>query len=493
MQVEDYKLRDVDVKGKNEKACVLKSALNEEYEILLDKNGNPVPLGKGGAGIVYIARRASDKKIFVFKEIIAKDDDAIKKQIRTNITNLIEKPLKYRGKEIEALVKPIDVVDLKQSKHFGYIMEYVNTNDYMQLPKIQGTGYLDAEILSKIMMNIACFLDSIHTRGKVYKDLSDGNILINKETGAIRVIDCDNINSSNKYETQTVMGTPGFMAPEIYDTHSPTQTSDYFSMAVFFFKLLVNVDPFLGKKHKGILHDKDGFKQIYSTDILYIFDSQDDSNSIDGYYDDEIVKQIKNFFNGLPKEIKQLFDKTFSSGIRDVSQRATTQDWISVLESIQNTGCNVCPKCGYKNFYSQSKCLECSKKLTPLTPHTSQSILKTQPPPLQNPINIVTFDVYVNGVYCRQETKKSNEEGMFKVRFEKKNGGIIIPYKIHYSSEKKLLGIQNNSDVMWEIEDKPKKLCGKGQTVKLEKDRGIVIKLPPPETKEIKIKILDVK
>ena len=375
-------------------------------------------------------------------------------------------------------------------------MEFVDTEKYMVLKKIKKNP--NAEILCKTMMNIAVFFDSIHARGMVYQDINKGNILINPETGDIRIIDCDNINPAGEFDLPTVKGTPGFMAPEIYDPNGrPTIHSDYFSMAIFFFWILVRADPFLGKKHDDKFRDDyEDLKQIYSTDILYIFDSNDRSNSINESHIDKAKRdQTTKFFNRLPKEIKELFERTFSKGIKDVYQRARTDGhdgWISVLKSIQKIGYNECKKCGYKNFYSQSECLECSKKLTPLTP-PPEPITKTQPPPLPNPINIVTFDVYVNGVYCRQETKKSNEEGMFKVRFEKKNGGIIIPYKIHYSSEKKLLGIQNNSDVMWEIEDKPKKLCGKGQTVKLEKDRGIVIKLPPPETKEIKIKILDVK
>ena len=325
------------------KVIVLESKSGEEYEVILNDKGNPENLGGGGAGKVYKVRRASDNKIFAFKEITIKDD-AICQQIRKNIETLIKTPLKYQEKEIEVLAKPIDVVELKNSKHFGYIMEFVDTEKYMVLKKIKKNP--NAEILCKTMMNIAVFFDSIHARGMVYQDINKGNILINPETGDIRIIDCDNINPAGEFDLPTVKGTPGFMAPEIYDPNGrPTIHSDYFSMAIFFFWILVRADPFLGKKHDDKFRDDyEDLKQIYSTDILYIFDSNDRSNSINESHIDKAKRdQTTKFFNRLPKEIKELFERTFSKGIKDVYQRARTDGhdgWISVLKSIQKIGYN---------------------------------------------------------------------------------------------------------------------------------------------------------
>ena len=229
---------------------IVKSTTGVEYAI-------GKKLGAGGVASVFRARRLSDKKECVFKEYVpAPETRRTHSAIKKNIQNLMRNPLTEDDgvTPLHSFIGPMDkdsLIELPASKSFGYVMELVDTKAFLPVPKLwHHDMYPDADILCKACANIAQLFKRIHFKGWCYKDINEGNIYINNKTGDIRIIDCDNISVQS---SKTIKATDGFMAPEVYVTSTPDTYTDYFSMAVLFYRLFVGGFPMDGKKTRSFL------------------------------------------------------------------------------------------------------------------------------------------------------------------------------------------------------------------------------------------------
>lgn len=122
------------------------------------------------------------------------------------------------------------------------IMELVDLQDYTTIKKAWCGKYPSCDAICKIIQNFARFFETIHSSyGMCYKDVNEGNIFFNPSSGAIKIIDNDNIGYADKF---TIKGTSGYMAPEVVLGAKPDHNSDKFSFAVFVYRLLVGGYPF---------------------------------------------------------------------------------------------------------------------------------------------------------------------------------------------------------------------------------------------------------
>ena len=81
----------------------------------------------------------------------------------------------------------------------------------------------------------------------------------------------------------SVLGTPGFMAPEVLlGQAKPSARSDLFSLAVLLFRLLTRHDPFRGQRELEIrCLDEPARRRLYGDEALFIFDPDDPHNRPD--------------------------------------------------------------------------------------------------------------------------------------------------------------------------------------------------------------------
>lgn len=379
----DYTKKKISINKKNKSLeNVIKSENNIEY-VLPDENQDS--LGRGGAGRVRTVIRASDGKEMAFKEFIIKpDNQTFISNLKENIIKLIDHPIISRNKDInESIILPLDLIELKASKSFGYIMEKVDTSKYISLTRLGKSEFIpDAKILATIGRNIALVFHEIHSQKGGYKDINEGNILINFENGSIRLIDCENISEKN-YEV--IFGTVGFVAPEVFESNLPDFRSDQHSMAVFFFKLLMGGHPLIGEKaieymRSNGLYEGDAASVIYGKDSLFIFDENDSSNSITS-----LVKSDASFRNiffrwtFLPPIIKECFHETFSKGLHKKELRTIDIKWASRFSKILNSGLVKCPNCGKYNFKDSEIKNSCFYCKTSFNVQTEEAIPKALP------------------------------------------------------------------------------------------------------------------
>lgn len=445
---------------------IVKSTTGVEYVI-------GKKLGSGGVAKVYKARRLNDKKECVFKEYVPSPESRrMHNAIKRNIQNLMKNPLtEDDGKTpLRSFIGPLDkdsLIELPQSKGFGYVMELVDTKSFLPVPNLWHRDvYPDAFIICKACINIAHLFRRVHFKGWCYKDINEGNIYINNKTGDIRIIDCDNISVQS---TKTIKGTDGYMAPEVYVTSTPDTYTDYFSMAVLFYRLLVGGYPMDGKKTRQYLLNnnlsvQEAASTIYGSMAVFAFDPKDQSNEIRKLVDplNPLLYEIQTKrWNRLPVEIQQSFIQTFSTGLTNANRnkRATDRDWMKTFEGLQNGGLVKC-KCGKLNFGDKQKKVECNfcKAKLPLLRITELTTVMFK---ARRDIAPTHLDIVAK--------RKQQLQG--KAIYAGLNEGWM---RIEYSKSKNMLSAVNLSNYMWTVSDSGiKKACAPGNRVVLKE--GLVI------------------
>jgi eukaryotic-like serine/threonine-protein kinase len=278
-------------------------------------------------------------------------------------------PKDNNGQADKRFVWPQDIIDSEDG--FGYTMDFVETNKYITLHEltyhlyIKEENYIPGGILCDICINIAEAFKTLHSAGYCYKDISSNNIVFNIKTGDVLIFDVDNVVVSG--EIGEIQGTPKFMAPEVIlgKTH-PDSQSDRFSLASYFFHLLVGHYPFEGKlrddyvEKNGPLGEK-AFQAIYGTNPVFCFHPFDTSNNLNSA---DYIKIVERWENTIPQELKQKFIKTFVKGLpfNMRTERATNSDWVKLFTKFKQN-IIIC-SCGKWYFPGTLKCIKCQKVLT---------------------------------------------------------------------------------------------------------------------------------
>lgn len=478
--------------GKTVTDKVVKSTTGVEYAI-------GKKFDSGGVGSVFRALRLSDKKACVFKEYVPSPGTRrVHNAIKQNIQNLMQKPLTEEDgvTPLRSFVGPMDkdsLIELPASRGFGYIMKLVDTKVFLPIVKLRHSIYTypDADILCKSCINIAHLFKRIHFRGWCYKDINEENIYINNKTGDVRVIDCDNISVQS---VRTVNGTPnGYMAPEVYITRTPDRFTDYFSLAVLFYRLFVGGYPLDGKRTREYLINNnlsimEASATIYGTMALFAFDPKDKSNEIRGLTDplDPFLYEYQTkLWERLPTEIQRGFIQTFSAGLKfdDNYKRTSDSKWIRIFENLQTTGLIRC-HCGRMNFGDTKKpvkCIFCNAILPQikLLPSPTLKTVKKAIPKII-PKSVVAVNELTTVEFKARRDIAPTHLNITVKRKQQLPGNDVYPglnegwMRIEYSRRLNMLSTVNLSRHTWTIsENGVNTTCAPGERVIIKK--GLVI------------------
>jgi serine/threonine-protein kinase len=198
-------------------------------------------IGKGVMGVVYkafdpIIRRTVALKV-IRKEFI-EDDQA----------DTLVARFKHEAQAAGQLSHPgiVAIYEYGEEGAIAYIaMEYVQgrgLRDYFQ----RGTRFGLSDTVS-ILTQLLDALDYAHQAGVVHRDIKPANIIV-MSNGKVKVADFGiaHLDSSNLTQAGTIIGTPGYMAPELYTGKSVDRRADIFSAGVVLYELLTGVKPFTG-------------------------------------------------------------------------------------------------------------------------------------------------------------------------------------------------------------------------------------------------------
>lgn len=267
----------------------------------------------------------------------------------------------------------------------GYIMlkadEHASLKEYLTPPDDPDgfdnwykTGYTFKKRY-QIIANLFSALREIHLAGLIFTDLSPNNIMVHKRQNQIVFIDTDN----TRRRTDSylgVIGTPGYMAPEVYRKPNAvlakaynvdpqilstcgriTPESDIFSAAIIAFQLLTLQHPFIGDEiEEGTAEDETRALEI-KTDFIFKPGTTNSSTfGLTTKYEEITTPQIR-----------KLFERVFVDG-RDYPGLRPTDD--EFFEAFQEAADLIveCPHCGFSRLYdsgSRNDCINCGSSIGP--------------------------------------------------------------------------------------------------------------------------------
>ncbi len=452
-----------------------KKMIIKKGEILTDANRKQYiigeRLGTGGQAQVRRVRLSSTGEEFACK--IYKEDPT---GIQKNIEQLINLgPLKDKdGNVLTEVVSPKILVTQDGKEGFGYIMDLVDLDDYATIPQAWSNPAKcpSAKAMCRIIQNLARVFEAIHrSYGMCYKDINEGNIYFNPKTGDIKVIDNDNIGIK---DTKSILGTPGYRAPEVVLGDLPDNCSDRFSLAVFAYRLLCGGYPFDGpftdhycESHgQGI--DTGAERVVYGSEAVFTWHPTDKRNSI-ALRSDVRSKGQTQYWMNLPKEIKELFISTFVTHLaKDKREgRPDNEDWIETFRRIEQTLIK-CPHCGAVTFSDSGRCFECEGDLgtdVAYRHHALFNILRAGEASLK--LKVQPGDVYTVGKLM----KGMPDDRIFRILYNKKYD---------------MIGISNLSTLTWTAiyGDGKRQKVVPGKTVQLKKAMRIAVM---PRTLQINV------
>ena len=164
-------------------------------------------LGRGGMGIVYLARDlALDRPV------------AVKMLPPLSALAVVHRERFIREARITASLShpnivPIHTFEVADDCAF-FVMAFVDGETLEE--RIRRVGPLDAESAMRILREVAWALDHAHLRGIVHRDVKPGNIMLERESGRVLVTDFGIAHGQTEAGTVTAMafGTRGFASPE---------------------------------------------------------------------------------------------------------------------------------------------------------------------------------------------------------------------------------------------------------------------------------------
>jgi serine/threonine protein kinase len=203
--------------------------------------------------------------------------------------------------------------------------------------------------LATACANLSDAFLNLHGLGLCYRDISQGNIFFDPNSGDVLVCDNDNVGVNDG--PTSILGTPRFMAPEVVRGEVlPSARTDLFSLAVLLFLMLINDHPLDGAKEVAIhCFDYNAMVRLYGKEPVFIFDPYDKSNEpIPGYQDNAIA-----FWPIYPTFLRKLFITSFTEGLRDPDNgRVRETNWRNGMSMLRDSIFNC--SCGAENFYDQA-------------------------------------------------------------------------------------------------------------------------------------------
>ena len=184
-----------------------------------------------------------------------------------------------------------------------------------------------------ISTRLARAVRRMHSAGLAHSDLSNKNVLIDPKSGGAVIIDCDSLVVPQIYPPD-VLGTPGYIAPEVLSTQKleltdpkrnlPSIKTDRYALAVLIYEYLLGRHPLRGPKVNSTISGEEDELLSMGARAVWIEDPQDKSNRPDSAY-------LKVPYLKLGPYLAPLYERVFGEGLHDPDARPDAGSWEQAL------------------------------------------------------------------------------------------------------------------------------------------------------------------
>lgn len=238
-------------------------------------------VGKGAYGTVFKVRRRSDKKVYAMKTI--------------NISTMDKKGILSTLNEVRILCSLEhpniagykDAFLNKNGKELCIIMEFIGGGDLGE--KIaeckKKRYYINEEIIWKYTIQTLLGLKVLHDMKIIHRDIKSANLFLTEDYETLKVGDLNVAKIAKNDLASTQIGTPYYLAPEIWQNKVYDYRCDVFSLGCVMYEMAALKVPF------EAVSLQDLFKKITKGTI----------KRLPSRYSDELYDCIKLFLEKNPK------------------------------------------------------------------------------------------------------------------------------------------------------------------------------------------------
>ena len=197
-------------------------------------------LGRGGMGVVYLAR---DLEL---------DETVALKVLRTEIAGSEEAARRFRSEiKLARRIRHHNVCGIHEYGQEGQlrfiVMEYVEGSTLRQLLRQRGRFPTDEAF--DVAIEVAEGLQAVHDAGIIHRDLKATNVMLDR-AGTVRLMDFGIAKQLQQEDTTGItataqmIGTPEYMSPEQVRSEKLDGRSDVYSLGILVFELFTGEPPF---------------------------------------------------------------------------------------------------------------------------------------------------------------------------------------------------------------------------------------------------------
>jgi serine/threonine protein kinase len=219
----------------------------ENYELMLDRDGRPIELGRGAMGVTYKAFDV-DLHCPVTLKVIAEK----------YLGNESARLRFLREARAAARVRHSNVASVfhlgRTGENYFYAMEFVEGETLQNL--VRRSGRLEVKLALEIVAQVAAGLAAIHKQKLVHRDIKPSNIMVSVEEGdcvTAKIIDLGLAKPVTDGPAEAVIstsgafaGTPEFASPEQFAGVGVDTRSDLYSLGAVLWEMLAGQAPFRG-------------------------------------------------------------------------------------------------------------------------------------------------------------------------------------------------------------------------------------------------------
>ncbi|WP_459195426.1 ATP-binding protein [Wukongibacter baidiensis] len=203
-------------------------------------------------------------KTIIYKGYIEKDNTPVILKTFKDDYSITEGNLRLENEyrilkklEVKGVLKAYDLV--KHAEGFILVLEGFTGES---LKEFLDSNQVQLNVFLKIALQLSAILGDIHKSGVIHKDIKPSNIIIDKKTGQVKIIDFSISNwasfeNDRNIETDILEGTLAYTAPEQTGrlNRGVDYRVDYYSLGVTLYEMLTGRLPFVTDDPMEMIHN----------------------------------------------------------------------------------------------------------------------------------------------------------------------------------------------------------------------------------------------